>query len=837
MAKAKPRAGKPAAQTAPQGGRPTVSLCMMVKNEEKRLAAALRSAAPWVDEIIVVDTGSTDRTVEIAREFGAKIYHHPWEYNFSKHRNQSISYATGDWLLILDADEELDQETAPLIKEMVKAPREVSGFLFELYNAVAPGGETFILHPRMFRNNIGFHYEGHVHNRPILPGAIARTKVKLRHYGYNEDPATMEAKHQRRLDMIRKWAQDEPDNFNPHSYLAHTLASRPETQVEALEEALIALRLLESHPTPEKHYPHVYYPLLQSLFQLNRDAEVVTHAEDCLRRADFFGDATFFMVMSLYRLKRWTEVCEKAQLFLDQQAQCLEHPDKFIFFENLTINQQHQVALRWVVAAGQAGDFDQARRAFALLFTLREAEPSSKLAVKDLLAFGRYDLAQELCDEAARREPDWPWPKLIGRLAGEKLREIRAQSLREDGVKALEEGRSGEAARMLVQAREQAPLNAEVLLGLGRVLDGEGRTAEAEALLMQGLNAHPGHAWAWKRLGDACFAEGNHLGAAACYRRYLSLVREDPATVSRLAVCERRLAEAGPSVGQRPPRLLVFLVGGLTPQMIEQAGPHFLLGRAWGGLQDPGGGLDSGLSGWATLYTATPPGVHGLAGELDWARPQGLADLAVPSMWELMPAECSLGFVAAPLVQPSSSLPGWVLAGQGAGLLTPALARPRELAPLALAGGYRSDFALNEFEAQVMDQRLQNDVRQEAFLFQTERNKITTAVSLPAVDVLVVGFTGLEHVLRAHGLASHQAFYAHQQVYAWIETLLAGLKPANFAVLSQRGYASGANPQATGGFYCLSWLRGENGQAQYAQVAPEIIKLMGGDPSGLGRPR
>ena len=91
----------------PRQNIPKLSLCMIVKNEEKLLPGCLESAKDFVDEIIIVDTGSTDKTIEIAKQYNAKIYEHPWENNFSKHRNQSISYATSDWILYLDADEEL----------------------------------------------------------------------------------------------------------------------------------------------------------------------------------------------------------------------------------------------------------------------------------------------------------------------------------------------------------------------------------------------------------------------------------------------------------------------------------------------------------------------------------------------------------------------------------------------------------------------------------------------------------------------------------------------------------------------------------------------------------
>jgi cellulose synthase/poly-beta-1,6-N-acetylglucosamine synthase-like glycosyltransferase len=98
--KGEKKSGKTEPTTRTKVKKPTISLCMMVKNEEKFLPQCLDSVRNYVDEIIIVDTGSTDRTVEIAEKYTDKIYFHPWEEDFSKHRNQSISYATGDWIFI-----------------------------------------------------------------------------------------------------------------------------------------------------------------------------------------------------------------------------------------------------------------------------------------------------------------------------------------------------------------------------------------------------------------------------------------------------------------------------------------------------------------------------------------------------------------------------------------------------------------------------------------------------------------------------------------------------------------------------------------------------------------
>ena len=89
-----------------------LSQCMIVKNEEKHIRRALSWAAGIAKEQIVVDTGSTDRTVEIARSMGAKVFHFPWEDDFSSAKNYAIRQASGSWIAFLDADEYLDADDA-----------------------------------------------------------------------------------------------------------------------------------------------------------------------------------------------------------------------------------------------------------------------------------------------------------------------------------------------------------------------------------------------------------------------------------------------------------------------------------------------------------------------------------------------------------------------------------------------------------------------------------------------------------------------------------------------------------------------------------------------------
>src|SRR5205823_2345512 len=100
------QAKRAAARARPATGL-TLSLCMIVRDEEEMLPRCLDAIRDAVDEIVIVDTGSTDRTIEIARSYGAKVLEREWTGSFSDARNASFEAASGDWVIYLDADEVL----------------------------------------------------------------------------------------------------------------------------------------------------------------------------------------------------------------------------------------------------------------------------------------------------------------------------------------------------------------------------------------------------------------------------------------------------------------------------------------------------------------------------------------------------------------------------------------------------------------------------------------------------------------------------------------------------------------------------------------------------------
>ena len=206
-------------QTVPNNGislvktssdRPSLSACMIVKNEEKFLAQCLKSIKEAVDEIIIVDTGSTDKTVEIAQSFGAKVYHHPWRNSFSEARNHSLSYATCDWILQIDADEALEQADIPLLHKLIQT--DSNNAIYVAIYSELPGGQSKHYYTRVYRRGKA-HYEGIVHNQLILNGNAMPSEIRLYHYGYNLSNEEMKNKYKRTGDLLRKQLAEDPNNI------------------------------------------------------------------------------------------------------------------------------------------------------------------------------------------------------------------------------------------------------------------------------------------------------------------------------------------------------------------------------------------------------------------------------------------------------------------------------------------------------------------------------------------------------------------------------------------------------------------------------------------------
>jgi tetratricopeptide (TPR) repeat protein len=190
----------------------TLSLCMIVRDEEEMLPRCLEAAAPAVDEIVIVDTGSVDRTVEIARSFGARVIEREWTGSFSDARNASFEAATGDWIIYLDADEVLVAEDAGRLRELSGHVWREAMYLIETsYSGDQhDGGAMVNTAMRIFRNRPQYRFEGRLHEQiaqtlPLYaPGRLEQTSVRVEHYGYLGQVRDAKDKSRRNIELLRR---------------------------------------------------------------------------------------------------------------------------------------------------------------------------------------------------------------------------------------------------------------------------------------------------------------------------------------------------------------------------------------------------------------------------------------------------------------------------------------------------------------------------------------------------------------------------------------------------------------------------------------------------------
>lgn len=194
-----------------------ISLCMIVKNEEANLKQCLEQISGYVDEIIIVDTGSTDRTREIALAFTDKVFDYPWNNDFSEARNYSISKSENEYILVLDSDEIVETIDILEIKRLINQNPHKIGRLLRR-NEYSRKGKFFTYKERVNRlfSKNDYHYEGIIHEQlvPFQPMTIDTYHIPLsiRHSGYEGDLDTRKKKTQRNILLLKQAAQANPED-------------------------------------------------------------------------------------------------------------------------------------------------------------------------------------------------------------------------------------------------------------------------------------------------------------------------------------------------------------------------------------------------------------------------------------------------------------------------------------------------------------------------------------------------------------------------------------------------------------------------------------------------
>ena len=412
---------------------PFLSACLIVRNEARFLAGCLESLQCVADEVVVVDTGSTDRTPEIARAAGARVFHEAWKEDFSTARNAALDRARGAWILVLDADERLEWEGGA---EAFKKPLREEGrlaFVLPLVNeglGKGEGGTSLVV--RLFRNLPGIRYEGIIHERVEpslaalagggLDGAVGRHAARIRHFGYKPEVRKERGKDDRDLRLLRRQMERSPrDPFFLYKFAAH-----PKVAAEHGEEADQAVKrawelLLEQDPegtrfafTPEVAALHLLSLLSRRWFEA---------AEALAARAARFPPLSPNLAYAL----------GKAALLSGRPGEAERHFQRARSFAGAVLPYapfEGVAGFVSLLASSEAAYLQADRERAERLF--REAESSASRPVANaffgplevLVEKGNSALAARLLARAAEQDPADPLPRARMRALVEAVRAL-----------------------------------------------------------------------------------------------------------------------------------------------------------------------------------------------------------------------------------------------------------------------------------------------------------------------------------------------------------------------------------------------------------------------------
>jgi tetratricopeptide (TPR) repeat protein len=545
---------------------PTISLCMIVRNEARHLPACLDRARPWVDEIVVVDTGSTDDTPALARARGARLIEWAWRDDFAAARNESLRHATGDWILVLDADELLLPEAGPALRQAVaEAPPDVVGYLVKIACPREGDGGVVRLNwfPRLFRRVPGVAFEGVIHEQVVASlaphGRVVPSRVEALHEGYRLAPEELAAKAERNRRLLERQLQDDPGYAPGWFQLAetHVLQGRLDEGIDAYRRCL---RLLETSRLTLP--PGVVAVALQNLgatlLARGDREEGLRHVRAALELVPTLAPAHVHLGNAALAAGQWAEaeahfaraletagraepdgeyeISPWLMHFLHGCAQARQ--DKLAaavasFEAALAARPDHAESL-WLLALTAAGrrDWDAALGALDRLGRLgRDDFPFRAQRALTLAALGRAEDAAAAAGAALALEP-----------ASRPMLALRAESL-------ARAGRPAEAAAGYEQLLALEPADTRLWLALAQCRDRAGDAEGTLAAYAEAARLAPDAHEVLFALGSACLRQGALEPAEGCLAQAVASAPDRPDYRVNHALALLKQGRAGEAAG------------------------------------------------------------------------------------------------------------------------------------------------------------------------------------------------------------------------------------------------------------------------------------------------
>lgn len=317
-----------------------LSIGMIVKNEAKYLRRCLESLQQIRDvvqsELIIVDTGSTDDTIEIAKEFTDKVYFHQWNNDFSEMRNITVEYSTGDWYFFIDGDE-IISNTSGLIDFFVSGKyKDNNTACISIKSFATSENEdrfSAFLAPRLFKRNKDFCFKGPIHEQPNMKNPIIVLDSQIIHYGYvKDDRALMEKKFQRTTTMLIKELEKNPGNVYYLYQLSVSYGMHGDKE-EALQQIQKAFDIVKLKKFDFHMHIYIYMHIIKSYLVNGKYKEAENVCLEIIRDDSMYIDIFFYIAKAQLMMNKNEEAIKNYKIYLEMR----KNVNDFNRMENLLV--------------------------------------------------------------------------------------------------------------------------------------------------------------------------------------------------------------------------------------------------------------------------------------------------------------------------------------------------------------------------------------------------------------------------------------------------------------------------------------------------------------------
>ena len=503
-----------------------LSLCMIVRNNAAIIEQCLLSIRPWVDEMIVIDTGSEDDTALLAERLNARVYHHPWNESFAEARNESLKYARGEWIFWMDSDDLISPGIGRELRELVdgKHDPETLGYVVQVHcpavNEQGFESATIVDHVKLFRNRPEIQFEFHIHEQ-ILPsirrlgGRVEFTDLYVVHANSDQSQQGKASKIKRDLNILQKDLAERPN----HPFVLFNLGMTY-LDDEQFQQAIEYLqRCVTFSDNSESHLRKAYALLVSAQMQLGRYEQAW---QTCRAGLELFSEdhELLFRAGSLHHhFQRYQEAIQAYRdVLAHNSARHFDSVDQGI----LGFKTHHNLALVFL----DIGDLNSAEQEWRIVTETNPDFPPAWNGLTDLfLQTDRFGDVEQLLVKLER------FPQLNA------TRTVIAARL------AKVQGRYSESRSLLEQQLQHNPEDLDLLHALAQLLFEHFSAEEALTVLIKLSEQDGNNAAVWHNLGIVHQKLGQHDSAIAAFQQSINLRADSTTTLFCLAQCLYRKKE------------------------------------------------------------------------------------------------------------------------------------------------------------------------------------------------------------------------------------------------------------------------------------------------------